>query len=287
MFDSAFMTVGQVADGATIRMYYRVQHWSATSTTTWKNPPCGESRFTGTYILGIDNEGRIAVTFDPSYESAGIDLENPASVRDNLPIAVIVQKQKCTVLGNAILMAVDGKFAAGYLGFLDGKAAPASVDVMVQKMVAFRWIGKKQITLGAGVPYAISRTGLTAGASALPGHAKEVVYGNMLGPAGRYGYAHPHATAWLPNGREVRLVRNDERSSAWDVSEDGTIVGMEQLKDGKHYAFRWKNGRLERLDDLPHPRGWRFESAYAIAHDGSIVGIGTYNGVATAFVWSE
>jgi probable HAF family extracellular repeat protein len=125
------------------------------------------------------------------------------------------------------------------------------------------------------------------GASALPGRGSERVYGNFFGPAGKYQYPTPHAVAWLPKGQTLQLVRNDEESVAWDVSEDGTIVGGEILQNGKHYAFRWKNGRLERLDDLPHPRGWRFESAYAIAHDGSIVGIGTYNGVATAFVWSE
>ena len=282
-FDTAFVNVGQVSDGAVLRMFYKVQRWTANATVAWKNPPCADSRFTGVHILGVDDRGQIALTFDPSYGAAGIDLENPASIRDNLPTAVAVRGQQCTVLGNAILMAIDGNYAAGYIGYLDGKPMPWAINAMDEQMVASRWSSTKEIALGNGVPYAISHTGLTVGATALPGHAKEFAYNG----SGRHGFPTPHAIAWLPNGKSIRPVKDDERSVAWDVSEDGTIVGIEQLKTGKHYAFRWKNGRAQRLDDLPHPPGWRFESAYAIRPDGSIIGIGTHNGVATAFIWRE
>ncbi len=99
-----------------------------------------------------------------------------------------------------------------------------------------------------------------------------------------------YATPCMPySGRapadRSNSVRGDARSVAWDINEAGSVVGMLQSMSGRHYAFRWERGHLERLDDLPHPDGWRFESAYAIAPDGTILGVGTYHGVAMAFRW--
>ena len=229
----------------------------------------------------------MALTSDSSAQAPGPDLSDPASVESRLPIAIVVERGKCTELGHAILTAIDGRNVAGYRGYLDGRLAPWFVNAMVQHRVAIRWDGKREMEIDSGVPFSINRKGLTVGATALPGHVGEFAYGNFFGPPGRYEYAVPHAVAWQPNGKTVNLTRGDARSVAWDVSEDGTIVGMEQTPDGKHYAFRWRNGRLERLDDLPHPAGWRFESAYAIGRDGSIAGVGRHNGLPAAFVWHE
>lgn len=95
----------------------------------------------------------------------------------------------------------------------------------------------------------------------------------------------PHAVAWDKSGRRIALASNDPRSVAYDVSDDGTVVGSLIDVKGRHFAFYWRSGRLQRLDDVPHPPGWRFESAYAIGGDGSIAGIGTLHGVPTVFVW--
>lgn len=95
---------------------------------------------------------------------------------------------------------------------------------------------------------------------------------------------------WSSSGGKSTLLRRDARSVSWDISEGGIIVGMVQDPAGRHHAFRREHGRIYVLDDLPHPRGWRFESAYAVdAVDaaGRIAGIDTYRGVATAFVWKQ
>ncbi len=88
-------------------------------------------------------------------------------------------------------------------------------------------------------------------------------------------------------GRRIDLAPKSPRSVAYGVSDNGTVVGMLSDAKGRHFAFRWRNGLLRRLDDLPHPPGWRFESAYAVTGDGSIAGIGTQHGVPKIFVWRE
>jgi probable HAF family extracellular repeat protein/YD repeat-containing protein len=109
---------------------------------------------------------------------------------------------------------------------------------------------------------------------------------NFFDNVGRhYESAVPQALAWDARGRRIALVSRAKRSTAYDVADDGTVVGTLLAADGKHYAFRWREGHLERLDDLPHPPGWRFECAYSVATDGTIAGIGTHDGVATLFTW--
>ena len=283
--NDAYVTVSQTFAGAHIHTLYEIQRWANGSTTRWMPPECVPRSDSGPHIFSIDADGRMAVTIDSSAGIIGVDFSNPRSVEHQLPIAVIVHGGNCKAMGRAILTAVDGNNVAGYRGYLDGRAAPWFVNVMAQKMVAVRWIGGREDDPGPGVPFAINRSGMAAGATALPGHGGEFLYGNFFGPGGRYEYATPHAVAWSSDGTVIALTRNDTRSVAWDISEDDTIVGTEQLHDGKHYAFRWQHGHIVRLDDLPHPAGWRFESAYAIARDGSIVGIGRLNGVPTAFIW--
>jgi probable HAF family extracellular repeat protein len=282
-----YVTIGQTFDGAYLHSFSGIEQWNALSSTHWSVPECAEYKGSGVHLLAADDNDRMALTSDSSAQAPGPDLSDPASVESRLPIAIVVERGKCTELGHAILTAIDGPNVAGYRGYLDGRLAPWFINAMVQHRVAVRWNGKREMELDSGVPFSINRKGLTVGATALPGHAGQFVYGNFFGPPGRYEYAVPHAVAWQPNGKSVDLTLGDARSVAWDVSEDGTIVGMEQMPDGKHYAFRWRNGRLELLDDLPHPAGWRLESAYAIGRDGSIAGVGRHNGLPTAFVWHE
>jgi probable HAF family extracellular repeat protein len=120
--------------------------------------------------------------------------------------------------------------------------------------------------LGPGVAFAVNRVGFAVGET---------------DPIG------PQAIAWDQRGRRIDVVTNSMLSAAYDVGDDGTVVGMPETQDGKHFAFRWRAGHLQRLDDLPHPPGWRFESAYAIGRDGTIAGIGTLDNIPTVFRWRD
>lgn len=280
----AFVTVERTFDGAYQGRRAEVDRWSDGANTSWPVPACAELRNANPAIAGV-TDSRIGLTIDPSAAAVGIDLTDPSSVERNLPRAMLIDDGRCVPLGNAVLTALRGPFAAGYRGYLDGKNAPLSVNLIVQRMVALRWKNDRETTLGAGVAFATTSTGTVAGATALPGHVGNFVTTNFFGAPGTYTFAVPHAVTWSPKGKRSMVIRGDLRSVAWDVNDANVVVGMLIGRDGLHRAFRATEGRVELLDDLPHPEGWRFESAYAVAPDGSIAGIGTYRGVATAFVW--
>jgi hypothetical protein len=281
---SAYVTIYRTRDGSHLTVHYGVSRWSGNATREWTLPDCVSLGYESTLVFAAD-AGRVALTIDPSSTSTGIDLANDRSVLQNLPEGVVIAGNRCTSLGTVILTALRGPSVAGYLGYLDGKRAPMVVNLMVQRMVATRWLHGREDDLGFGVPFATTSSGIVAGASALPGHASESVTGNFFGPAGTYRFATPHAIVWGINRERTRLFHDDVRSVAYDIDDTGTVVGMLERTNGRHYAFRRFHGKIEILDYLPHPPGWRFESAYAIAQDGSIAGIGTYRGVATAFLW--
>jgi len=181
------------------------------------------------------------------------------------PAAFIVDGRTCTALGRGTVFGLRGDWAVGYLGYLGASVAPDNYGPP-DRFVAIRWRGEQLHELGWGVAFAVNREGFAVGES---------------DPNG------PQAIAWDQRGRRMDVVTNGVPSVAYDVSDDGTVVGMLQSKDGKHYAFRWRAGRLQRLDDLPHPPGWRFESAYAIGCDGTIAGIGTRDNIPTVFRWCD
>jgi probable HAF family extracellular repeat protein len=284
----AIVTTSLTSDGSHIHTTFSTYTWGVQGVRSWAAPPCVGGRRAELRVLAA-GQRRIAVTDDPSSGVIMPDLADPSSVAGFLPTAFLVEGANCTSLGDAILTGVHGRSVIGYLGYLDGRPAPWTINVMVQHMHALRWLDGKPRPreLGPGVPYATRDDGFTVGATALPGHGGESVTTNFFGPGGTYRYAIPHAVAWDRAGDQRFLVRGDARSVAYDVADDGTVVGMLQATDGKQYAFRWRHGQLQRLDDLPHPRGWRFESAYAIRDDGSIVGIGSRRGIATAFLWHD
>lgn len=282
--NDAYVTMGETSGGAIISTFFWAERWTRAGTVLWKAPACATRANVSTHIYAVASGDRLALTLDPSTTSGGINFDDPESVQRNLPTALIVERDRCTVLGRAVVTDIAGSTALGFRGYLDARQAPWNFNLMVQRMVALRWINGKERSLGAGVPFATNALGIAVGASALPGH-QEVAYTNFFGRGGTYQFQAPHALAWRPDGTPIALAKGDQRSVAWDVAKSGTIVGTEQLRDGKHYAFRWRSGRLQRLNDLPHPPGWRFESAYAIGSDGSIVGIGTHDGVPTVFVW--
>jgi hypothetical protein len=282
--NQTYVTVSRTHDGAYIGTRFNLDRWVGGATRAWTVPECVKLGYDGPHVYAVDRE-RMALTIDPSSDATGIDLSEPASVEANLPQAVLVEGDRCTSLGVAILTGLRGRSAIGYVGHLDGKPAPWFVNLIVQKMTATRWLDARPRALGPGVPFATTSAGVVVGASALPGHATETITTNFFGRAGTYVFPTPHAVLWSREGKHIALVHGDARSIAWDINEAGTTVGMLQKPDGRHYAFRHNHGRVELLDDLPHPPGWRFESAYAVTEDGTIAGTGTYHGTATAYLW--
>ena len=113
--------------------------------------------------------------------------------------------------------------------------------------------------------------GSAAGADAPPG----------LGAS--YGVI-PHARLWPATGDAIDLDSGPSLSVAYALDASGRVAGMIEDADGRHHAFLWQAGHLQLLDDIAHAADWRFESAYAFAAGGAIVGIGVYREKATAFV---
>lgn len=267
---------------------FEIQRWGRYSAARWPLPPCvTSSDSVDQHAYGGDADGRVAVTIDRtgagSFQVIGDDPEQYA------PYAYVVRGGRCRNLGRAVVQAVRGQWAAGYRGYLDGKIAPDNLNNERQKIVAVRWYGARVRELGAGDALAINGDGFTVGADAVPARTGCTTMGfSNAGHTESHTYCPgiPHAVAWDRNGRRIALAPDSPRSVAYAVSEDGTVVGMLIDSKGRHFAFRRHHGTLQRLDDLPHPPGWRFEAAYAIGTDGAIAGIGTLNGIPKVFVWN-
>jgi probable HAF family extracellular repeat protein len=263
---------------------YEVERWTESGAAVWDPPSCpgAEPDERDQHVGAIDALGRVALTLDVTGPGSMEVLDDTTGAL--APFAYVIEGERCAPLGRATVEALRGRYAAGYRGYLDGHLAPDNLNTIRQQYVAVRWTDGVLGELGPGVAYAVTSGGLVVGADALPGHVgTEVISGG--GATERNSWATPHAVAWDASGAQIVLVAQARRSVAYDVADDGTVVGMLQEQDGKRYAFRWRHGRAQRLDDLPHPPEWRFACAYAIASDGTIAGIGTYRGVPTAFTW--
>ena len=264
-----------------------VQQWSGDGTASWTLPGCvyaGDEKDQHAY--GADADGRIALTMDIIGQGSYQVLDDTTG--KFAPYAFVVRNGACRNLGRGIVEAVRGQWAAGYRGYLDGHVAADNINTVIQDAKAVRWFGDYARELGPGDALAINALGIAVGASAVPGRFVSVETNVYSRDRSSHTYRSdiPHAIAWNANGRAIALAPNAARSVAYDIGDDGTIVGMLVGAGGKHYAFVWRQGTLQRLDDLPHPPGWRFESAYAIGDDGTIAGVGTYNGTATVFAES-
>lgn len=272
---SIYVTAAVYFSGAYSGVSTEVQRWAPSGSAHWKVPGCIDSdENTDQKAYAADDDGRVAVTMDITGQGS-YQVDNDPTGK-YAPYAFVVRDGVCRNLGRGIVQGVRGEWAAGYRGYLDGHLAADNMDADTQTAYAVRWYGEHAQTLGEGDALAVNASGLAVGADAVP--APFVIF-----PSPR----QQHAIAWNSTGRRTALAPNAKRSVAYDVADDGTVVGMLVDSAGRHYAFRWRNGTLQRLDDLPHPPGWRFESAYAIDGDDTIAGIGTYNGTATVFVWSD
>lgn len=266
----AYITAASTFSGAYTGTSTNVQRWTHGARTLWQIPACvhaGQAQDAHAY--GADANGQVALTVDMTGSFMVMrDEQKPGKYA---PYAFVITGSRCRALGRAVVLNVRGRWAAGYRGYLEGHLAPTNLNIDSQHFVAVRWNGSELRELGNGAALAVNSSGFAVGASAIPGRLQTA----------------PHAVAWERGGRLIALEKQAERSVAYDVADNGTVVGTLRERDGRHYAFRWRDGRRQRLDDLAHPTGWRFESAYAIRSDGAIAGIGTLRGIATVFVWHD
>lgn len=267
---------------------FEAQRWTDFAAVRWPLPACVDSGDSvDQHAYGGDSEGRIALTIDRTGAGSFQVMQDNSEVF--APYAYVVRGSACRNLGRGIVQAVRGQWAAGYRSFLNGKIAPDNLNNEIQSVVAARWQGTHLRELGAGDALAINAAGFAVGADAIP--ARTGCITTNFYSTDRAGHTYcpgvPHAVGWDTTGRRIAFAPNSPRSVAYGVNDSGTVVGMMTGARGRHFAFRWREGKLQRLDDLPHPPGWRFEAAYAIVPDGVIAGIGTRNGRATAFVWRQ
>lgn len=275
--DALLVTAGTFWSGAYSGTSYEVQRWGRYSAARWPLPSCASNGDSvDQHAFGADADGRVAITIDRTGSGSFQVMRDDPSIF--APAAFIVRNGACRTLGRGIVNGVNGLWAVGYRGYLNGKLAPDNLNATMQKDVAARWYGTHLRELGSGDALAVNSSGLTVGADAVPVPV-------LCATQQSFCPAVPHAVAWDVTGRRLALAPHSPNSVAYAVSNDGTVVGMLTDRKGRHFAFRWRHGVLQRLDDLPHPPGWRFESAYAIGDDGSIAGIGTHDGIATVFVY--
>jgi hypothetical protein len=260
-----------------------VQRWTEHA-ARWALPACVKSDDEyDQHAYDADPDGRVAITIDMIGMNSFEVMSDTKG--EYAPYAYVVRGDSCRSLGRGVVDAVRGQWAAGYRGYLDGHLAPDNLNTIIQTTMAVRWNGEHAVQLGRGDALAINSSGIAVGADAIPGRW-DFEEGNFLSKDGSvhtYRSPVPHAVVWDTRGRPLRIAPGAQRSVAYDIADDGTVVGMLVDKAGHHYAFRYRSGALTRLDDLPHSPGWRFESAYAIAADGTIAGTGTLNGTPMVF----
>ena len=262
---AVYVTTAENFMGAYLNRIESVVRWTTASRRRDELAGCAAGPNRDEAITGVDAEGHLAAVF----ERTGLgSVEARRGMEDIAPYAFVIDANGCHPRGRGTILDIRSAWASGYF---DHRITPMKFAPEDRKRVAVRWYGLHRVELGDGVAYAVSSHGLAVGATALAG--------------GTQGAAVPQAAAWDLAGRRHLLEATGLRSVAYDVADDGTIVGTLEGRDVEQYAFRRTHGKLERLDDLPHPPGWHFESAYAIENDGTIVGIGTYRGAATAFRW--
>lgn len=201
-----------------------------------------------------------------------------------------------TLSGGEISMA----FAINNAGQVVGQS-----DTAAYKWHAFRWSGGMADlgALGGGhsFGYGINESGAAVGASTIgvlpdiTDHATR--WSGGMQDLGTGGWANSRAYGMNDNGQVVgRVATGSEwnafrydggmqslggnQSTAWDINNDGLIVGE---SDGQ--AILWENGQMKNLNSLIDPAlGWTLQSARGINEKGQIVGKGSFNGATRAFM---
>ena len=276
-----YVNNGNIGDVA-MRVSYRTLVYQGDSWHEYTYPHCDLSGDTGDPIVQAIDGGRLAVTF---LSPESVDLDKAAAGVD-APNAAIIDETGCRVIGRANLLAIRGDYAVGFRGYWGKALGPTNVNVQDQTFKVVRWDGHSLSELGEGVAFGVESNGVSVGASAPTGD-ENVIMTVTRGPAGTSSNIHqfgiPYAELWDTAGSGLMLP-SKARSVAYAIDENGRVAGMLRDEDGNHYAFLWQQGYLQRLDDLVQAPRWRFESAYGFTPDGGIIGIGTHDGIATAFI---
>lgn len=219
----------------------------------------------GPVVAGaLDNDSVIATMLSPPI----VDLDDTSG--QYAPVVLHLRSGQCLNMGNGVALATGGLYAAGYTAYINNVPAPSNVISAKERFVAMRWHERTREPLGPGVAVAIDASGFAAGADVPPG-------------TGASYSMSPHARVWKTDGSVVELSPGSPVSVAYAVDGPNRVIGMLEDGDRRHHAFLWDGARLERLDDIVHASGWRFECGYAFASDGAIVGTGTFRGNASAF----
>ena len=231
-------------------------------------------------------DGRLALA--GSYDS---DVMNIDAIESGgmPPTASVLDGAVCRVLDFGWISALDGGFAAGHRGYLNGKPFPPNANAQQQTYVAVRWTGAHAQEIGPGVALGVNARGDCAGADAPPGIHGAIIIGRS-GPEGterhEYKIGDMHALVWH-GATMTRLSPMARRSIAYAINESGRTAAGTLFDDTGQHAVRWRDGKAQLLDSLlPRDAGWRLLVAYAITPDGAIAGVGRHNGALAAFVLS-
>lgn len=215
---------------------------------------------------------------DVTYEHSSALSTDEVRTGEDAPYAVRIAGARCERLGRFNLRAVSGAYAVGYRGYLFGGQVPPGVNTPEQRFVAVLVKDGRLRELGAGEAFSVAPDGFAVGSDAPPLNETIGIGKNI------YKCCAPHPVAWTSTGGELQLAQAGVRGVAYAVDATHRVVGSVIGRDGRHYAFLWKRGHLQLLDDVVRAPGWRLEAAYGFTSDGSIVGAGTHNGTATMFV---
>ena len=277
-----YVNAGYPFSGAYSGIKYHTFIYENATYREFPYPSCDLKGQPGDPIIEGADADQFAVTFiSPEL----IDFDNVDS-GVYAPNATIISPAGCDVIGRANILAISGKYAAGFRGYLGTVLAPTNLNLQQQTYRAVRWAGGQLKEIGEGVAFDVSSSGACVGATAptgdesffmVSGHSESSSWSNT------YRYGIPHAVLWRYDGTELNLDATF-RSVAYAIDDNDRVVGMERDSNGRHFAFLWQDGTLKRLDDLVQATRWRFESAYGFTSDGGIFGIGTHDGVATAFI---
>lgn len=267
----AIVTRIEPMDGAMIEEQFRV--FDIDTQIDFGRRVAGESVHSGE----VDRDS-LAITVDDQGGIGQIDAV-PGSIST---YALIVRGSTTTALGAGAVLALRGRFAAGYRQYDEhGILADPNINVNEQHSIAVRWNGRNVQELGPGAAYAVAPDGVAVGTDG------EHAFSRLpeVGRVSRSSFVTlGHAVRWRVRQRAEHLLETNDPSVAWDIASDGSIVGGRIAADGTHRAFRWYNGRATDLDRLVHALGWRFETAYAFGPDGAVAGTGTYKGRPSAFL---
>lgn len=275
-----YVNAGYAFSGAYSGIKYHTFVYDGDLRQNVRLPHCDLAGETGDPLIEAASGDKLAVTFmSPSF----IDLSQ-VDTGVYAPNAAIVKSRACDVIGRANILTINGNYAAGFQGYLGSTLAPTNVQVDQQTSVAVRWDGHRLERLGGGVAFDVNSRGDCVGSTVLPSYVGGTTYlGNGMVAASASKPNIPHAVLWRRN-HPVMILEPRLLSFAYAIDDNERVVGMLQDLAGRHFAFIWRRGALKRLDSLVHEPRWRFESAYGFTPDGGILGIGTYDGIATAFV---